>query len=224
MKRFSHGSRYSKYVKDICDISAGKNNPVVLDYGTGDGYFFNLLSEHVSEDFKLFAYEPVDEQYQQLLANVDSHALNVSPLNSLDGFEEKCDIILCAEVLEHFAAPNIIGILDDMAKLIKEDGTLIVSVPIETGLAGSLKNAARFLLGQMHGKLGMRKAWRSFWGLPFYRGPEFYLPSHYGFSHLRLEYLLLDCGWDIMRKEFTPIPALRGACNSQVFFICQLRD
>lgn len=221
IKRFSHRSRFDKYFKFVRKISKQKRNASVLDYGAGDGYMFVHFVQRGLQGPSLHAYEPIDEQFQQLKALLTQEQLNAECIQQLRG--EKYDIVICAEVLEHFTSRDLLVHLETIRESLKDNGYLLISVPLEVGLAGAAKNAARMLLGQAHsGQTGSR-LWKSFLGRPFFRGSQSYISSHLGFSHLRLEYLILESDFEICRRYFGPFPFLGGLLNSQVYFECRPR-
>jgi 2-polyprenyl-3-methyl-5-hydroxy-6-metoxy-1,4-benzoquinol methylase len=188
-----------------------------LDYGTGDGHIFNVLRQEEVDGYVYHGYEPVEGQYQQLIANVAENNLDVKCLRSLHDVE-KFDVILCAEVLEHFTAADAQKHLEKLRDLLSPDGRLLISVPIEIGIAGFAKNIVRKLIGETHPGLTPTVIVKSLFDRPIFRGSGNYLSSHVGFSYKKLEYLVTDQGFKIERKYFSPAPILRGLLNSQVFF------
>ena len=216
IKRFSHNARFNTYCKHIelfCDEDA-KN---ILDYGTGDGYLFNKLLTRKCDKINCFAFEPVQSQYEQLVDNIKSNNLDVTCFHSLKT-DKKFDYILCAEVLEHFSASNIITHLKTFENILSKNGKVLISVPIEIGLGGLLKNLARWFIGGLHTGLGVKTAIKAFFGIPIYRGDNFYISSHTGFSHKQLEYLIIDTGWKIEKKFYSPLLVGGSMLNSQVYF------
>lgn len=221
IKRFSHRTRF-KYYGDFLSRNKSVNlNPKFLDYGTGDGHIFNYLKENDINDYLLFAYEPVESQFVQLSENVENNDLNVVCLREL-GERDKYDIVLCAEVLEHFSALNVISHLSEIRKILNDNGRLLISVPIEIGAAGVAKNLVRTLLGQKHNGLSLSVLLKSFFDEPIHRGNDFYISSHVGFSYKKLEYLIIESGYKIEKKYFSPLPVLRSFINAQVFFECSM--
>jgi SAM-dependent methyltransferase len=222
IKRYSHNARFSNYCKCIekfCD----RERKDFLDYGSGDGYIFNKLSERGIKNINLYAFEPLDCNYEQLLANVKENDLNVTCLKNLKN-NKKFDYILCAEVLEHFSARNVIGHLDTFERILSDNGKVLVSVPVEIGFGGICKNIARWSIGGLHRGSGVIPMLKAFLNIPVYRGTDVYISSHTGFSYKQLEYLIVDSGWIIEKKFFSPIPLLGSVFNSQVFFELKRRN
>ncbi len=216
IKRFSHGVRYKKYC-DFLRISGTDSIRSFLDYGTGDGYIFNIINENGIDGFDLHGYEPIEDQYRQFVDNVSKNGLDVECHKSLDE-NKKYDVILCAEVLEHFTAVDVQYHLKKLKDLLSPSGRLLISVPIEIGIAGFAKNLVRKVIGETHTGLSPSAIFKSLFDMPIYRGKGGYISSHVGFSYKKLEYLIVDQGFKIERKYFSPTPIFRGLLNSQVFF------
>lgn len=216
IKRFAHNARFNIYCKRIELFCKGEAKSF-LDYGTGDGHIFKKLSDRKCSNIKCYGFEPVSSQYEQLLDNIKDNNLNVTCLNSL-GTDIKFDYILCAETLEHFSASNVIEHLKTFENILSKKGRVLISVPIEIGLGGLCKNLVRWSIGGLHKGLGVKTAIYAFFGKPIYRGNDFYIEPHTGFSHKNLEYLIVDTGWKIKKKFFSPIPIVGSMLNSQVFF------
>lgn len=219
LKRFSHKKRFDIAIKllevQCCDE--------ILDYGTGDGFFvkklYGLNPKHI------VGYEPIDEQYEQLekLTNdFDSNrflpAKDISTIGA-----KKFDKISCLEVLEHLTEEDQVNVLENVRNFLKPDGTFVVSVPIEIGFSGLVKNLIRYLLHQSHGGASFSNVIRSLFGLKINRGKGPYISSHVGFDYRDLVRLFSKSGFQIKRRCFSPFEVL-GPLNSQVFFVLQLVD
>jgi hypothetical protein len=58
-----------------------------------------------------------------------------------ESHRERYDGVVCMEVLEHVVAVD--GVVDRLWRVLRQDGTLVVSVPVETGLPLLLKQIVR---------------------------------------------------------------------------------
>lgn len=148
IKRFSHARRFNVAL-DMLKFEFGES---VLDYGTGDGYFLILLKNKNSE-IKAFGYEPGSEMFDHLLANLrNSNYLDgISVFQSLDGLlDMQFEKITCFEVLEHLDKNLQKNALRNMKKMLRQDGLLLISIPIEIGFSSLIKNVLRIILGQKH--------------------------------------------------------------------------
>jgi hypothetical protein len=94
--------------------------------------------------------------------------LSFFSIDSLDAPAQRgrYDAVVCMEVLEHVVALDTI--IERLWRALADDGTLIVSVPVETGIPLLIKQAARRVAG-----------WR---GIGDYPGTSPYTPGEYAAS------------------------------------------
>jgi SAM-dependent methyltransferase len=120
----------------------------ILDYGCGDGTFLALLSESGAPPADAVGAELDDFQVNDCRNRLGHRAgLRFVPIASLDEAEHQgaYDGVVCMEVLEHVVPLD--EIIDRLWRVLADDGTLLVSVPVETGLPLLLKQAARRIAG-----------------------------------------------------------------------------
>ena len=116
----------------------------ILDYGCGDGTFLALLS--VTPDRPATAVGAELDGFQVKDCRVRLAHLpgvtfeEIAALDS-DAHRETYDGVVCMEVLEHVVA--IDSVVDRLWRVLRHEGTLIVSVPVETGLPLLLKQLVR---------------------------------------------------------------------------------
>lgn len=216
LKRFSHGRRF-----DIAlELLNVKNNDEILDFGTGDGFMLKKLLS--AKPQSIVGYEPMLTQYEQLEVFLDKHGINdVSIVADLSFIENRrFDKICCLEVLEHLQESDQLCVLNNMKNLLKKDGMVVVSVPIEIGFSGLLKNLARYALSQQSQNATLINVMKSFFGIKIDRGQESYL-SHIGFNYYDLEKIILLAGYKVKMKRFSPFKTSRGLVNSQIFFVLE---
>jgi SAM-dependent methyltransferase len=145
------------------------------------------------------------------------------------------DTVMCTEVLEHVV--HVDAVIDDLAFVLKPDGRLIVSVPVETGLPLVAKQIARRVLG-----------WRGIGDYPgntpysitellksIVAGKDQHIVrpiheycgvgshDHKGFNWRHLE-KRLERRFVIEHRFGSPIAWLTPGMNSQVWFVCKRRD
>ena len=211
LARFAHRQRFKNSVLSI-QVSEGIS---LLDYGCGDGKFLNELAEkYKTKKIHLMGFEP----YMSAIAN--NKIKIVQHLEELSG--EKFDYVTCFEVMEHFNPQKQEAICIDFTKLLKPEGTLIVSVPIEIGFPALIKNIRRKY--SYKGKqFTFKNIFKSILGkpMPEYRNREGYL-DHMGFSYKDLE-LLFDKYFLIKNKTFSPLKGMGANVNSQVFYELSLK-
>lgn len=110
-------------------IPAGSKS--VLDFGCGTGI---LLKEIVKKGFEVSAVDLDPEPARRFLElsgikGVDVHSNKDRELSDI--FREKFDVIIAAEVLEHMEEEQLQEALSEFHDVLAEDGTIIVSLPVE---------------------------------------------------------------------------------------------
>jgi len=120
----------------------------IIDYGCGDGTFLALLdaSRHapaqaVGAELDLFQ---VADCRRRL---ADRARLSFTAIAGLDDEVHRgaYDAVVCMEVLEHVV--DVTTVMERLWRLLADDGTLLVSVPVETGLPLLVKQATRRAAG-----------------------------------------------------------------------------
>lgn len=204
-KRFSHGRRF-----DVALRLVGTPD-IVLDVGTGDAHFPRLLAATAPRT-RVIAYDPEPA----LLAQAHPHPrVTLTDTLPIGVFPR----ITCLEVLEHLPPLARFALLGEMRDRLSSDGRLIVSVPLEVGLAGLLKNAARLVLRQRH-----RASWKDYAHAVIGRHdrrafPNGYAASHVGFDYRSLPPMFRSMGLTIEHTECSPLPALGTHVNAQIFWV-----
>lgn len=214
LKRYSHGKRFILAL-ELLDL---RENDSVLDYGAGDGYLVRSI-RGTGIPLTVTGYEPdtrIFREMQEGLNSLDKIYL-VNDLQALGqaGFDK----IACLEVLEHLDRPQQQAALHNMAAMLKKDGSLVVSVPIEIGPGALFKNIARLVIGQAHSGTTAANVLKSLLGLRISRKQGgAYINSHIGFDHRELEKVFRQAGLEIIKKTFSPWPLLGGFINSQILY------
>lgn len=106
---------------------SNKSKRDILDVGCGRGWLSNILSRHGN----VIGIEPVKavvEYGRRLFPGLD---LRIGTAQSLidEGYSSHFDIIVCSEVIEHIADDQKIAFLNELKKLLKENGFLILTTP-----------------------------------------------------------------------------------------------
>ena len=214
IKRFSHSKRF-EFAIDLLSFSVNDN---YLDYGTGDGYMLKMVERSKTAPSLIVGYEPTETQYVQA-SFIFEGSMRPKIYNSTNELcDEGYNKISCLEVLEHLSDKHLVVALFNLYEILSKDGLLVISVPIETGIAGFGKNLIRLALRQAHDGTSFSSVFKSLFGLEVIRPDLDYISSHIGFNHKRLESLFSDAGFYIQNKLYSPFPALGGLANSQIFF------
>ncbi len=122
-------------------VAPGSGRPLV-DYGCGDGTFLALAHERFPGSVGL-EVDPglvrvCTERFGQLgdLRFMLAQESDALPPGNFG-------VVLCTEVLEHCPPDAVDVALARMRRLVADDGRVIISVPVETGLPLVVKQAAR---------------------------------------------------------------------------------
>lgn len=100
----------------------------LLDVGAGELRNRGLCKqvEYVSQDF--CQYEGIGDGVALQTGRWDTSRIDlVSDITSIPALDASFDVVLCTEVLEH--VPDPLAALREMARLVKQGGRLIVTVP-----------------------------------------------------------------------------------------------
>jgi SAM-dependent methyltransferase len=141
---WSHRSRFETGLA-LARRFAGKK---VLDYGSGDGTFLAMLDASAAPPASAFGVELDDAQVDDCRARFASRPrLRFGLISELDDERHRgaYDAVVCMEVLEHVVALDTV--IERLWRVLADEGKLIVSVPVETGLPLLVKQAVRRVAG-----------------------------------------------------------------------------
>lgn len=218
IKRISHQKRHL-LVSRLLDI---KNEDVILDFGTGDGYLLNLIRQENAK-VKLFGYEPIRSQYEQAIHKLrDKDIIVYQDIEKIK--QSRFTKIVCAEVLEHLTLEKQIEILSLLKELLTNGGNILITVPIEIRSTAIIKNLIRLLSSSLHEGSTLSNVARSTLSLKVTRSApqKDYINSHIGFDYREIITLIQKQGLKLTRTYYSPIPILRGILNSQVLFLVNI--
>lgn len=141
---FSHQRRFHTALELLRPFH-GKR---LIDYGCGDGTLIALLHGAGAAPAVAVGADLDDHQVLDCRARLGHLAgvrfERISDL-ALPEHDRAYDVVVCTEVLEHVV--DVDAIIDGLYRLVADRGTLIVSVPVETGLPLVVKQAVRRLAG-----------------------------------------------------------------------------
>jgi hypothetical protein len=147
-------------------------------------------------------------------------------------------VLTCMEVLEHCTAETVERVLGRLKRLAAPGAAVIISVPVETGPALLVKQAARAAAGlrgisgyQERERYAPGELVRMITGAPvdrpvyeshFADGTPNRYHGHKGFSWRALA-ARVERDFVIERTRFSPVPALGPLLNSQAWLLCRPR-
>lgn len=209
LARFSHRSRVRKSYDIVMPrLSEGK----LLDYGCGTGVLLNKikLSQNKYEG-EYYGYEPfLKERCAENLPIFSDYdeIIKLAPFATITVFE----------VFEHLQWKEISTALNQFKKILKEDGKIYISVPIEIGPALILKEMNRKRLTGNFQYNFLEFIGAAFFGIPGYREePDSDYMSHKGFDFRHFIRFSKSHGWKVKVLEYVPLPIPLWYGNSQVF-------
>ncbi len=226
LKRFSHTKRFIEASKLLNEFKFNSEMSLI-DYGSGNGFFLKFL---LDEKFKLNlnAYEPVKKQLKEMDELFKNYNIrNVQIYDDLKKINNKFDIITCFETLEHFNAENQKKILLQIRSLLKTNGVIILSVPIEVYISGFIKIILRIIMKQKHDGTKISNIFKTLFGLKINRNKisdKEYIESHIGFYYFDLIKILRDLDFEILENKYSPFFFFGPIFNSQIFIKLKSKD
>jgi 2-polyprenyl-3-methyl-5-hydroxy-6-metoxy-1,4-benzoquinol methylase len=234
---WSHRRRFA-LARELASAGAGG---ALLDYGCGDGTFVamahDLFRETVGADIEI-------EQLRDCSIRLrDLPGIRFASIDTLRNaeYDSRFDSVVCMEVLEHCPSDIQPQVLSDLGRLVRPDGVIVLSVPIEIGPTLAVKQLVRAAAATS--------------GLTEYDGRERYHLSefmrmvlagetsqierpvttsrsadgsvtrfhgHKGFNWRTLA-RLIERSFVIERRLYSPLPLTGSWLNSQVWFVCRKR-
>ena len=230
---WSHGSRFRLAAR----LAEQSRNGRLLDYGCGDGTFIALTHGMFSRAVGADVDHAQLAECRRRLGSLASVEFVRTAALATDVHDGQYDLVTCMEVLEHCTDVERRRVTIELARLCAPGGRIIVSVPIEIGPALAGKQLFRAIAAwRGHGDYRYRETYtpaellaavcaRPDLPRPEYRVTtpmgEYTYCGHKGFDWRMLESELRD-RFRIERRLFTPLPALGGLLNSQVWFVCRV--
>jgi SAM-dependent methyltransferase len=229
---WSHRGRFATGLRLAKEAGGAR----VLDYGCGDGTFLAfLLESEAAVDIAVGAeiHRSIVDDCRQRFAGHEKLRFDlVDDLNRRD-MQGSFDTVYCMEVFEHVVEPA--PILDRLHRLLATGGTLVISVPIETGLPLIVKQIVRTVagwrgIGHYPGTTGYTpmELWRSVCAgsTPHITRPVFSHPDgstfhdHKGFNWRVLRTLIAE-RFELIRQTTSPVGALGPQLGTQRWFIAR---
>ncbi len=141
---WTHASRFETGVR----LARRFRGQRLLDYGCGDGTFLAMLCSDPDRPVEAVGVELDAFQVDDCRARLgDTPGLAFEPIAVLDTARqaERFDAVICMEVLEHVV--DLDAVITRLWWVLAPGGSLVVSVPVETGLPLLIKQAARRVAG-----------------------------------------------------------------------------
>jgi SAM-dependent methyltransferase len=126
----SHNAFTAERYRTVATRAAPGAGERVLDYGCGDGALLGVLARGpAGSAIDLYGYEPNALGIGFARSALQSHGIRATLESSTAGMADgSFDCVVCTEVIEHASQPA--ALLDDIARLLKPGGRLVVTTPI----------------------------------------------------------------------------------------------
>ena len=129
---------YEKFAKLVEHIGW---HGLVLDAGCGDGGFTSEIMKQGGD------VVGVDISHEMLQVARDTKGkFVVGDLENLSFHDETFDIVLCSMILHHFPSMSSSRVPEEIARVLKKDGKLVILEPLATSFAKLNRNLGRFIL------------------------------------------------------------------------------
>ncbi len=233
--RWSHTARFRTAV----DLLRGHAKGDLLDWGCGDGTLVALVHDRFPRS--------VGVEVDPALVATGTERFGGLPGVGFATVEDAAALpdgsfgtAVCTEVLEHCTEATTEDALSSIHRLLAPGGTLVVSVPVETGPSLVGKQLVR-AVAAWRGPEGYRDRERYSaaellralapgdeppFPRPVYRGDAggrpFDYHGHKGFNWKWLRRRLEE-RFDVRRTRFSPLPPLGALLNSQAWLVCERR-
>jgi SAM-dependent methyltransferase len=142
-------------------IARRRRGQLVADFGCGPGDFIPLLSRTFE---RVVAYDQSPKCVElaarraRRLRNVDV----VRPPSTLDAWRDRCDVVLCVNVLIHPTRRNRMRTMEQVLQLLRPGGRLVLVVPsieseclLAEATRGGARNTVRMPRGQRAANIGV---------------------------------------------------------------------
>ncbi len=209
LARFAHRFRHTYGTEFLATLAPSGGS--VVDFGAGTGALLQSLGD-CRPDLATIAvepYMPVTEFDGRVVASLD------------DVEAQSVDVLAAFEVCEHLPDQDVERFLVDAERVLRDDGRLVISVPIMVGPVVLLKVSNRAWLNRGRSEYSVRELGRALVGRDVPR-PSDRGPTHKGFDFRefdkRVQASFRRCG--VVRS---PMRRLPWWANSQVFTTYQKR-
>lgn len=100
--------------------------PKYLEVGSGFGDFVRIIDD--MEKFQITCLE-INSELARITESLGYKIVNVNILNN-NFQDEEFDVVHCSHVIEHLAYPQVVQALDEMIRITKKDGYIILRSPL----------------------------------------------------------------------------------------------
>ena len=140
LRHWHHRARLRQLIREVEHFADEASS--IADIGCSNGYITNILHLVCKGEVRGFDYLPeLIEQAREAYPQIEFQRAD---LNTHIKWKQSFDLVCCFETLEHVG--DLPSALRNLRAALCPGGTLIVSVPVETGLWGVGKFCAKTLM------------------------------------------------------------------------------
>ena len=226
---WSHRQRFETALRLAKKIGGKK----ILDYGCGDGTLLALLESSDLAFEEAVGAELTNEMAVDCKQRLGTPRVDFCQIAELDTsrFRERYDVVFCLEVLEHVI--ELEPVLNVLYAVLAPGGTLVISVPVETGLPLVVKQSLRRVAGwrgigdyKYNSRYTLSELCRSVFAFsdrqhinrPVYTSGTLQFHDHKGFNWRSLRGVLQQ-HLELEQTVTSPISTLPPSFASQAWFI-----
>lgn len=230
---WSHRRRFETGLK----LARRRRASRALDYGCGDGTFAAILAaDEEARPGEIVGVEIGEELVSDCSARHGREDVSFKLAAELDEpmHAGRYDVVFCMEVLEHVVCLE--PVLERIERVLAPEGTLLVSVPVETGLPLLVKQSVRRVAGwrglgdyKYTSSYTFGEYWLSLFAgarqhimRPIYGGADSHYHDHKGFNWMVLRDKL-SRRFELREVLSSPVPWLAPHLASQVWFVAGKR-
>lgn len=114
------------------------NNLNILDYGFGQGSLERLIYKQ-NKHARLVGIDISSKSVMKAKKKFKEWNFLVGKIDKMKKYRDFFDYIVCSEVLEHISPSDTFGILKQFYRSLKPGGKLLMSVPMNEGLAALIE-------------------------------------------------------------------------------------
>ena len=152
LRHWHHRARLRQLIREVEHVAGEASS--IADIGCSNGYITNLLQQVCKGEVRGFDYLPeLIDQARQAYPHLEFQRAD---LNRSTKWKQTFDLVCCFETLEHVG--DCPSALRNLRAALRPGGTLIVSVPVETGLWGVGKFCAKTLMGYPFDEISASRA------------------------------------------------------------------
>ena len=199
------GSRIDRKIKKLhfnkaLDLALKRgSHQTVIDFGCADGFFLPSLSSYFGQVFGIersprFVCVACELKDRRKLQNTHIFCNGTQDERDLvyHTLDKKADTLFAMEVIEHVGTNKNMYLsksefIEDLFKLVKPSGKIIISVPVMVGVSFLIQRAAMKILGLNREKISLAQFFKCVVKKNTDGLEEKWDGGHLGFNHRKLE-------------------------------------